>query len=71
VWSNIYVMDEKKENKIKKERNQVDNREKPVAGKRSRESDDEGKEGNKVIMIDKKADKPAHLQSAVEKGTQD
>jgi hypothetical protein len=44
----------------------VDNREKPVARKRSRENDNERKEGNKVIRIDEQAD-----TLAVEKGTKD
>jgi hypothetical protein len=55
------LMDELKE--IIKERNQVDNRVKPAAKKRNRESDNEGKEGNKVIRIDK--------QAGTEEGTQD
>jgi hypothetical protein len=61
------LMDEKKE--IIKERkpgNQVDNREKSIARKRSRESHNERKEGNKVIRIDQQAD-----TLAVEKGTKD
>jgi hypothetical protein len=44
----------------------VDNREKPVARKRSREIDNERKEGKKVIRIDQQAD-----TLAVEKGTKD
>jgi hypothetical protein len=61
------LMDEKKEIiKERKPRNQVDNREKLVARKRSRESDNERKEGNKVIRIDKQAD-----THAVEGCTQD
>jgi hypothetical protein len=66
LWHSM-LMDEKKEIiKERKPRNQVDNREKPVARKRSRESDNERKVGNKVIRIDKQAD--AH---AVDEGTQD
>jgi hypothetical protein len=57
------LMDEKKEIiKERKTRNQVDNREKPVARKRSRESDNERKEWDKVIRIDKQADTHAVLQ---------
>jgi hypothetical protein len=53
LW-HYMLMDEKKEiMKERKPRNQVDNREKPVARKRSRESDNERKEGNKVIRIEK------------------
>jgi hypothetical protein len=58
----LYVRDEKKEIiKERKPRNQVDNREKPVASKRSRESDNERKEGNKVIRIEQLV-KQTHLQ---------
>jgi hypothetical protein len=66
LWHSM-LRDEKKEIiEERKPRNQVDNREKPVARKRSRESDNERKEGNKVIRIDQQAD-----TLAVEKGTKD
>jgi predicted RNA-binding protein with PUA domain len=65
LWHSM-LMDEKKEIIKERRENQVDNREKPVARKRSRESDNERKEGNKVIRIDKQAE-----THAVEGCTQD
>jgi hypothetical protein len=59
LWHYMLMDEEKEIMKERKIRNQVDKRDKPVARKRSRESDNERKEGNKVIWIDKHAHTPA------------
>jgi hypothetical protein len=66
LWHSMFRDERKEIIKERKPRNQVNNREKPVARKRSRESDNERKEGNKVIRIEQQAD-----TLAVEKGTKD
>jgi hypothetical protein len=50
LWHSMLRHEKKEIIKERKLRNQVDNREKTVARERSRESDTEKKEGNKVIQ---------------------
>jgi hypothetical protein len=59
LWHSMLMDEKKKIIKERKPRKQVDNRVKPAARKRSKESDTEGKEGNRLIRIDKQANIPA------------